>query len=148
MLFNRKQAMFMLLPFIAIVFSALALFHVRFKDTLSPVEQELLRFSYKKRAVIQKQPLTVTRIESPIELPVAVQQDFPKTPLSEVFPQEIKKRKKVLLILISNSRKMAIINDIVVKEGDIIDHGKVKKIEKNRVLIKDEEGEEWIRIQQ
>jgi len=146
--FNRKQAMFMLLPFIAIVFSALALFHVRFKDTLSPVEQALLRFSYKKNSVIQKQPLTVTRMESPIELPVAAQQDFPKTPLSEVFPQEIKKEKKVLLILISNNRKMAIINDIVVKEGDIIDHGRVKKIEKNRVLIKDKEGEEWIKIQQ
>ncbi|MBI4690726.1 MAG: hypothetical protein HY754_10755 [Nitrospirae bacterium] len=146
MLFNRKQTIFMLLPFIAIIFSTLVFFYIEFKPSLSSMEQELSRFSYKKIAVIRKQPVTVTHSESPMELSARVQKDFPLIPLSEIFPQETKKEKKVLLILISDNRKMAIINDIVVREGDKIDHGMVKKIEKNRVLIKEKEGEEWIGI--
>ena len=144
--FNRKQVILMLIPLIAITFSMPVLFHVSFKAALSPVEQEALRFSYKKSAVILKQPVTVTHLKSPIELPAAAQKDFPRMPLSEIF-REIKKEKKILLILINDNRKMAIINDIVVKEGDMIDHSRVKKIEKNRVLIKDKEGEEWIELQ-
>jgi ethanolamine utilization protein EutA (predicted chaperonin) len=145
MLFNRKQITVILLPFIAIILSMIALSHFKFKPALSSEEQNISKFSYKKIAVIQKQPITVTDLKSPIDLPVIAQKDFPKIPLSEIFPR---KERKVLLILISENRKMAIINDIVVKEGDIIDHGKVKKIERNRVLIKDKEGEEWIKIEQ
>jgi ethanolamine utilization protein EutA (predicted chaperonin) len=145
MLFNRKQITVILLPFIAIILSMIALSHFKFKPALSSEEQNISKFSYKKIAVIQKQPITVTDLKSPIDLPVIAQKDFPKIPLSEIFPR---KERKVLLILISENRKMAIINDIVVKEGDIIDHGKVKKIERNRVLIKDKEAEEWIKIEQ
>ncbi len=145
MLFNRKQTTIILLPFTAIILSMIAFSYFEFKPALSSAERDISRFSYKKIAAIQKQPITVTELKSPIDLPVIAQKDFPKIPLSEIFPR---KEQKVLLILISENRKMAIINDIVVKEGDIIDHGKVKKIEKNRVLIKDKEGEEWIKIEQ
>lgn len=146
--FNRKQLIFMLLPLVAITFSAPVLFRVGFKAAFSPVEQEALRFSYKKSSLIRKQPVTVTHLKSPIELPAAAQKDFPKIPLSEIFQLEMKKEKKVMLILINDNRKMAIINDIVVKEGDMIDNSSVEKIEKNRVLIKDKDREEWIKLQQ
>ncbi len=148
MLFNRKQTTIILLPFTAIILSMIAFSYFEFKPALSSAERDISRFSYKKIAAIQKQPITVTELKSPIDLPVIAQKDFPNIPLSEIFPPETKKEKKVLLILINDKRKMAIINDIVVKEGDAIDHGRVKTIEKNRILIKNKEGEEWIKIQQ
>ena len=148
MLFNRNHTIFILLPFIAIAFSAIVCSMVRVTPALSPLEQELSGFSYKKSAVLRKQPLTVTYLKSPVELPVAAQKDFPRIPLSEIFPPETKKEKKVLLIMVSDNRKMAIINDIVVKEGDAVDDGRVEKIEKNRVLIKNKKGEEWLKIEQ
>ncbi|RJQ37991.1 MAG: hypothetical protein C4550_07235 [Nitrospiraceae bacterium] len=147
MLFNRRQTTIILLPFTAIILSIIASSYFKFKPALSSAEQDISKFSYKKIAVIHKQPVTVTALKSPIDLPVTAQKDFPKVQLSEVFPREMKGR-KVVLIFITENRKMAIINDIVVKEGDTIDNGKVKKIERNRVLIKDKEGEEWIKIEQ
>lgn len=42
---------------------------------------------------------------------------------------------------------MAIINGIVVKEGDVTDIGRVEKIERGRVLINREQEKIWMKIE-
>jgi hypothetical protein len=43
---------------------------------------------------------------------------------------------------------MAIINGMVVKEGDVFNQNRVAKIEKNRILlITDKKEERWIRVE-
>src|SRR3990172_8565513 len=55
--------------------------------------------------------------------------------------------KKISLILISDGLKMAIIDGTVVNEGDVINDCRIVKIEKDKILLKDQAGEEWIKIE-
>jgi hypothetical protein len=138
-------------PFLAAALSFIIISSfVKFKTTITPLEQKLLKTSHDKVQIIERQPFTVDVLNSPVEIPVPLKKDYPPIPLSKMAPPKIEEPQaeiKVSFILINNSRKMAIINGIVVKEGDLINKSKVERIEKNRVLIKDERGRRWIRIE-
>jgi hypothetical protein len=66
--------------------------------------------------------------------------------LSEIAPAAKAEEQNVSFILIKGGKKIAIINNVVVREGDSINLGKVAKIEKGGVLIKNKEGEQWLKI--
>jgi hypothetical protein len=145
---NNRQIIVLASPVVVTLFCIIALSHVKFKPSLSPAEQGLSGFSYQKAKIIQRQPITVPAIDSPIRVEaVSPKVGYPQVPLAKMAPLEPDVEMKVSLILINGGRKMAIINGMVVKEGDVFNQNRVAKIEKNRVLIKDKKGERWIRIE-
>lgn len=145
---DNKQIIVLVLPVVATFFCIIALSHIKFKPSLSPAEQGLSGFSYQKAQIIRRQPLAVPAIESPIRVEaVSPKVGYPQVPLEKVAPIEPEVEIKVSLILINGGGKMAIINGMVVKEGDVFNQNRVAKIEKNKVLIKDKKGERWIRIE-
>ncbi len=145
---NNKQIILLTLPFVAVSLAVFALSYVKFKPALLPMEQKLSGLAYEKVKIIRRQPLVVTAADSPIALEkqASLRRDYPQAPLSTVAPPAAAEEMKVSFILINGGRRMAIINGVVVNEGDTVNQKKVAKIEKNRVLIKDERGERWIRV--
>lgn len=147
-----KLTIFILAPFIAAIIAAGALKSVKIKPSLSGAEKELSAFSFDAvKAVVTRQPAAVTAADSPIEIPrtTVAKKSFPGMPLSQIAPQHppaVRVKESVTFILTKKDRKMAIINGIVVKEGDMINGGKVVKIQKNRVLLQDGEGDRWLSI--
>lgn len=147
---DNKQIILIISPVVVTFFCIIALSYIKFKPSLPPAEQGLLDFSYQKQkaTIIRRQPITVLALDSPIRVEaVSPKVAYPQVPLEKVAPIEPEVEIKVSFILIDGGRKMAIINGMVVKEGDVFNHNRVAKIEKNRVLIKDKKGERWIRIE-
>ena len=139
----RKQAVIVSLPFIAMLVGAGILLTIKFGQPLS--EKGMSGFP-EGLSVIQKQQFIASGIKNPIKIPK--KKDFPRVPLSEIAPPlPVRVEKKVSLILLRGGVKTAIINGILVKEGDKFDNAAVVKIEKDRVLIKDRTGEEWIKME-
>jgi hypothetical protein len=148
---DNKQIIVLVSPVVVTLFCIMALSyimaHIKLKPSLSLAEQELAGFSYQNARIIRRQLLAVPAIDSPIRVQaVSPKVGYPQVPLEKVAPVEPEVEMKVSFILIDGGRKMAIINGMVVKEGDVFNQNRVAKIEKNRVLIKDKKGERWIRI--
>ncbi len=120
--------------------------HIKFGFALSPLERNILLFSYDKVKITDRKPLIVTNLISPVEVAALSKKGYPNVPLSSIAPGDKAVEQKVSLILIRNGKKIAIINNLVVKEGDSIDLGKVARIEKEGVLIRNKEGEQWLKM--
>lgn len=144
---NNKQLILLVSPFVAVFLSIIALSNIKFKPYLLQMEQKLSVFSHEKVRIIRRQPIEVSAVNSPIEVAVSRKEGYPQIPLSKVAPQEPAEEMKASFILINGGRRIAIINGMVVNEGDIVNQNKVAKIEKNRVLIKDKKGERWIMVE-
>lgn len=140
---------FMALPFILIIATAIYAHSVKIKPKLSQIEKELSvpSPSFEKVVIISRKPVKVAALDSPIKTVLPLRTDFPQTPLSKIAPKVSDEEPKVSLILINDGRKMAIINDKVVKEGDVINQIKVVKIENKRVLIKSKKGDKWLNLE-
>jgi len=147
MQFEKNQITFIALPFILIFFSIIISSLVKFKPVLSPTERELSRFSYEKLQLIDKQSLQVMKLKSPVKMPVPSQKDILQVPISGTAIYNETEAKKVSLILIRDGLKMAIIDGTVVNEGDVINDCRIVKIEKDKILLKDQAGEKWIKIE-
>ena len=147
MQFEKNQITFIALPFILIFFSIIISSLVKFKPVLSPTERALSRFSYEKVQLIDKQPLQITKLNSPVKMPVPSQKDILQVPISGTAIYNETEAKKVSLILIRDGLKMAIIDGTVVNEGDVINDCRIVKIEKDKILLKDQAGEKWIKIE-
>lgn len=147
MQFEKNQITFIALPFILIFFSIVISSLMKIKPVLSPTERELSRFSYEKLRLIDKQPLQVMKLNSPIKMPDRSQKDILRVPISGATLHNEIEAKKISLILISDGLKMAIIDGTVVNEGDVINDCRIVKIEKDKILLKDQAGEEWIKIE-
>lgn len=146
---DKKFISILAAPFIAAVFSAIIVSSVvKFKTELPPKEAEIMKFSYSRVQITRRQPIAVSSLYSPIEIPSPGQAAFPKTPLSQLAPQgQQKPQEKLSLIFINKGKKLAIINGIVVKEGDVTAIGRVEKIERGRVLINREQEKIWMKIE-
>lgn len=140
---------FMALPFILIIATAIYAHSVKIKPKLSQIEKELSvpSPSFEKVVIISRKPVKVAALDSPIKTVLPLRTDFPQIPLSKIAPKGSDEEPKVSLILINDGRKMAIINDKVVKEGDVINQIKVVKIENKRVLIKSKKGDKWLNLE-
>lgn len=126
---------------------------VTFGVALSPQEKGLLEFrSESMPQIAQRKPSAPGRIASPIPLVLASEKDFPQELLGDLAPAEggtaaAKRPLAVSLIVVGQGRKLAIIGGVVTKEGDVIDQQRVVKIERDKVLLKDKEGERWLRLE-
>ena len=147
---DKKFISTMSLPFIVMVFSAILLSFVKFKPGLPVSETRPQAPLYSGVNILKRTPVIATSLKSPIQIPAASsKKGFPGISLSEIAPQQpLAEERKVSLVLINGKRKMAIINGIVVREGDSISNSRVIKIEKNRVLLKDKLRQEWVKIEE
>ncbi|GAB4416304.1 MAG: hypothetical protein OHK0032_12370 [Thermodesulfovibrionales bacterium] len=144
---DRNMKIKIALPFLLIIISLAAVKLINFKPALTPEEIRILGFVPERMDIEERQPFEINKdIRSPIE--IVKKKEFPSTPLSAVAPQVSEPEKplelKISMIVVSEGRRMAIVNGLVVKEGDGISSAKVAKIEKNRILIAERQKTRWI----
>ncbi len=149
---DKRTIILLGLPFFIAAAVLFFLRSVKFAPSLIGTEKDLAAFSVGAvPAVSIRQPVTAVSLQSPIKIP-AVQltekKEFPGQPLSQVAPPPNPLPAAILtLTFINGWKKMAIINGIPVKEGDITNAGKVVKIEKNRVLLQYDKEYRWLKVE-
>ncbi|MDD5243493.1 MAG: hypothetical protein PHU49_05705 [Syntrophorhabdaceae bacterium] len=118
------------------------------KPSLLPHEMQLVQFNYEKVGIIERTPTVVTGASSPFSGAEDAQKDFPPVDLAKLAPPGAEKDegKGVSMVLIKDRMKIAIVDGVVVKEGDKFKNGLIKKIDKNGILLRDNEGERWLTI--
>jgi hypothetical protein len=122
--------------------------YVNFKPPLYPRERELTQFQYTPIKPVLRQPAHASNVRSPIDITLASKKDFPSTPLKEMAPAAVAPvEPKVSFVLIKDRVKMAIVGGKVVREGDTIEIGRVIRIGQKGVLIKEREGEKWLKME-
>lgn len=131
---------------IAAILAIFMISKISFDLSLSPTERKLYNFNYENiPKIAEKASIQVSGFKSPIVISNhSSRAEFPETPLSELSPPSTPKDKTVSLILINKEKKMAIIDGKLLNIGDVIDNYRIAKIEKNRVLLKNREGERWL----
>jgi hypothetical protein len=128
------------------------------KPSLSLQEKRFARFSYEKIKIVERKPVALVNIKSPLEDTEGREREFPSEALANIAPvirdeknKGVEKEKnttqKLSLILIKDHARLAIVNGIVVREGDMTKSGKVQKITKDGIILKDSEGEKWLKIE-
>ncbi|HOE18821.1 MAG TPA: hypothetical protein PLX02_12510 [Syntrophorhabdaceae bacterium] len=121
---------------------------VKLKPALLPHERQLVQFNYEKVGIIERTPAVVAGISSPFSGAEDRRKDFPPLALAELVPPGEEKGggQRISMVLIKDRVKIAIVDGVVVKEGDRFQDGMVKRIDKTGVLLKDNEGERWVTI--
>jgi hypothetical protein len=149
---SKKVNIFMAVVPIGVLLMVWLISMVEFSVVLSPQERELVNFRNERvPEIVRREPRTVGSVESPIPIAVASAKDFPQERLADVAPPGDTgtggdRQLSLSLIVINRAKKYAIIGGTVVKEGDVVDQRRVLRIEKNRVLLRDKEGEKWLRL--
>jgi hypothetical protein len=138
---GKKLKIQIVLPFLLILISLSTMRLINFKPAITPSERQILEFIPEMLEIDERQPLIISEdLKSPIEIVKTPAKGFPSIPLSALVPEmeaeEESYRLNASMIVISK-RKMAIMNGLVVKEGDSIGGMKILKIEKDRILLKD-----------
>jgi hypothetical protein len=85
----------------------------------------------------------MTAIKSPMDSGSAEKKSYPSVKLSDIAPVN---EQRISCILIRGEKKIAIIDNLVVREGDTVNEGRIARIEKGGVLVKNKEGERWLKI--
>jgi hypothetical protein len=106
------------------------------KPSLSPQEKRFARFSYEKVKIVERKPAVLANMRSPLEDKEGGAKE-----------KEKNTTQKLSLVLIKDRARLAIVNGIVVREGDMTKSGKVQKITKDGIILKDREGEKWLKIE-
>jgi len=118
------------------------------KPSLLPHERRLVQLNYEKVGIIERTPVVVTGVSNPFSVTRGAQKDFPPVDLAELAPPEGEngEGQRVSMVLIKDRKKIAIVDGVVVKEGDKFKNGLIKKIDKYGILLKDKEGERWLTL--
>jgi hypothetical protein len=148
---NKLDLLIIGIP-VLVILSLLLVSEVKFGVALSPQEQALLDFrSESLPRMVQRNPPALARVASPIPLVMASEKDYPQELLGDIAPAEgggptEERQLAVSLIVVGRGKKLAIIGGVVTREGDVIDRQRVVRIERDKVLLKDKEGERWLRL--
>ncbi|MCC6346660.1 MAG: hypothetical protein IT388_05675 [Nitrospirales bacterium] len=155
---HRSLLLLAALPVCAVFAVGIVFSFLKVKPSLSPAEESLSGLAPAEVRVFPvRQPLTVTSLDSPLPMPGAVPSaspsaasgnSFPSTPLAQLAPQQsVQERIDVSMVLVNGDRRIAVINGIVVKEGDMIHAGKVERIGRDGVMIKGRNESRWIKLE-
>lgn len=128
---------------VAIVLVVLGSLRVNFDLALSPAEKSILLFKYDKQNIKERQFTAMAALKNPMESGFAEKKSYPSVKLSDIAPVD---QQRVSFILIRGEKKIAIIDNLVVREGDTVNEGRIARIEKGGVLVKNKEGERWLKI--
>jgi len=148
---------------IAVIIAGLS-YVIDLKPSLSEQEKKFSHFHQEKTQVTDRKPLLLSGLRNPMQVKDAEDRDYPPQSLADLAPtdnsktaakdggkegdQEKKKKKQgVSLILINDHSKIAVIDGVVVKEGDTTKDGRIKMIRKDGILVRNSEGEKWLRIE-
>jgi len=150
---NKDQKITLLIvsiPLIAIL-TIFMISKVTFGLSLSPMERKLFSFNHETIPKIAERPIMHTgSLKSPIILTKSSVKGFPDTPLTVLSPPSSPAspaEKRVSMILINKNKKIAVIDGKLLNEGDTLDKHRISKIEKDRVLLKNKEGEKWLKLE-
>jgi hypothetical protein len=144
MMDNKTKCLIAVPPALLIVL-LIAAFSIPVEMTLSNIEQKILDFWSLDLSIEEQQ---VMQIRENLPSPITFERAAPKGSMkqnSKVATLDEFKSKDISLIVISDTRKMAMIRGVPVKEGDFIDDNKVERIEPDRVLIKNNTSR-WVDI--
>lgn len=139
---NNKTKMLLLLPPLLILLCVIIANSIPFDQSFSESESQILDFISSDLKIAEKKITRLTRnIKGPFDFNVkqAVARNDKVTQIDY-------NDKSLSLVVISDNSKMAIIGGQVVKEGDSVYGLKVKKIEPERVLIKNKKAE-WLYLE-
>lgn len=140
---DRQFVTIMACSLVAIALVAFGLFQVNFDLALSPAEKGILLFKYEKQNIKERQATVVAALRNPIESGPIEKKGYPSVKLSDIAPVD---QQRVSFILIRGEKKIAIIDNLIVREGDTVNEGRIARIEKGGVLVKNKEGERWLKI--
>lgn len=129
---------------IAIALVLFGVSHITFDLHLSPAERGILMFRHEKLSIKERQFTMVSALKNPMEHGTIGKKGYPSVKLSDIAPPE---QQRVSLVVIRGEKRIAIIDNLVVREGDSMNEGRITRIEKNGVLVKNKEGERWLKIQ-
>ena len=117
--------------------------NIKFEDGLSKTEYQVLDFEYRDLSIPKKEAVVPSDI---FKAPLDSGRKGAKYEISEGSDIGISRADlNVSLVIVSGNSKMAIIQGVLVKEGDIIDDKKVLKIEPGRVLLKNKINQ-WVNV--
>lgn len=116
--------------------------NIEFEDGFSPTDLQIINFEYRHLSIQEKQAVAPVNI---LQEPLDYGRLGPDHEISDIDAKsgDI----EVSLIIVSGNRKMAIIQGVIVKEGDVIEGKRVVKIESKRVLLNDGENK-WIYVKE
>lgn len=140
---DRQFYMLLICSVIAIVLVLFGMSYTNFDLHLSHAERSILLFRQEKLSIKERQFAMVSALKNPMEQGSVGKQGYPTVKLSDIAPPD---RQQVSLVLIRGEKRIAIIDNLVVREGDSINEGRIARIEKGGVLVKNKEGERWLKI--
>lgn len=140
---DRRFITVMVCSVVAIILIVFGVWQVNFDLSLSPAERGILQFRYEKQKMKERQSPVVSGLKNPMESASSERKSYPSVKLADIAPVE---QQRVSLVLIRGEKKIAIIDNLVVREGDSINEGRIARIEKGGVLVKNKEGERWLKI--
>jgi hypothetical protein len=140
---NKTKILIVFPPILIIILIFVANF-IPFKGELSKTERQMLEFTPSDIMIKDDKHPTERRavhvgreFKNPLDFDsYGIVGDSPPSPVEGDLVSGIDYNNGLSLIVISGKSKMAIINGIVAKEGDIINGMRIVKIEPNRVLVK------------
>ena len=141
---NRQFSILVACSAIAIVLVVIGMSHINFGLHLTPAESGILLFKQEKIMMKERHFIAVPALKNPMDQHLSEKKSYPSVKLSDIAPRE---QQHVSLVLIRGEKRIAIIDNLVVRVGDGISQGRVARIERNGVLIKNKEGERWLKIQ-
>lgn len=121
---------------------------VVFKPFLLSREKEIAGFFYEKTAIAQREQIIAVGLKMPLDNIPGLRKSFPDISLSEVLHEKAIEKKNVSMIFVKDGQRIAIINNQVVKEGDLIGRDRVLKINSDKVLLRENMTDKWLFIEQ
>lgn len=150
---NRKFALIIMSPLIGALIPLGVFFAVEFALPLTASEMEILAFTPPAVNVLQRQPRSTSGLTCPVQTALVQPEQTAPALFADPAPQHQAAEKtaskddnKISLILIDEALRMAIIDGAVVREGDCLQKSSVARIEKDKVLLKNARGEQWLRM--
>jgi hypothetical protein len=159
--FDRKLLLQLAAPFAAMLIPLGLWYFSNLKPTLTKQEKTLMMLALKPVTISRPEAITVSGIECPVKAAAtssaAIPKSYPPVPLDAIAPRGevsvIKKTSRpgpvfyLSLILVDDTKKMAIINGRVLREGEKIGTYSLVRIEKDKVKLKGSKGELWVNVE-
>ncbi|HEX2967102.1 MAG TPA: hypothetical protein VHO84_15045 [Syntrophorhabdaceae bacterium] len=132
---------------------------IKVKSDLTPVEKRYERFSHEKQKILERTVLDTSKIRSPMQEVENTLRNLPPEALADLAPVKdsikgkgteestVKREQRLSLVLVKDGTKLAVVNGIVVREGDMAGDAQVRKITREGIMLRDKEGEKWLKIE-
>jgi hypothetical protein len=133
---NWKLKALVVLPFIFIIVAVVLASKLDVKYKMTQEEQEILGFEVTDARIAEGKKVTERLLQVPTLIEkIMGQRSAPKVKGGQQQKKKEEVKLLVTMIIVSEKGSMAIVNNIVVKEGDSILGQKILKIEGNRILV-------------